>query len=100
MTNYEMAKLVKAVRHSAYMWSKKNAKVEEPRTIDKQKRVEKCLHCPYMECIDCFNNPQGVAEEIFILTEIGMKAKEIYSALGISRSNFYKLKSQYKGGLE
>ena len=90
----DLDRLVKSIRHSAYVWAAKKAKAEEPKTHDNRKRVDKCLNCPYCECIDCYNNPDAVAEEVCALTELGMSVSEICTALGISRRNVFRLKKR------
>ena len=82
--------LVKAIRHAAYVYADKQLKATND-SIDSEKRIEKCLNCPFAECINCYDNRKRLAKEIHNMYKQGQSIMSLCKKVGISRRQLFYL---------
>lgn len=84
-------RLVKAIRHSAYIFADKKLKVVRNESIDPQNQVERCLSCPFKECFNCFENKKRLAKELWVMRQKGESVAEICNKTKLCRRTVYYL---------
>lgn len=94
MTDYHNT-LVKSISHAAYIMPDVRFRAKGYSGIDSDKRIKRCLSCPYDECIDCYDNPEAVYKQIRLMGEQGKTIAQISNKIGISKRSVHYLISRY-----
>jgi len=68
----------------------------EEELYDSQEVIEKCLNCPYLECVNCIGKPKNsrLGKNALKASEMlkqGKSRMQIQSALKVNRAQLYRL---------
>lgn len=94
MTDYHNT-LVKSISHAAYIMPDVRFRTKGYNGIDSDKRIKRCLSCPYDECINCYDNPEAVYKQIRLMGEQGKTIAQISKKIGMSKRSVHYLISRY-----
>ena len=91
MTDFEKGRLVNSAIHAAtpgaYRKRHRKSFTDAP-----QEEVDKCLSCPFSECLDCIDRGSNaeILKKVMFFLNMKVNVNDACKAAGISRNAYYK----------